>query len=64
MNVEELKLILDALQGVTNGAVNITVLYLLLNSIVPLLKYTIVGFVIYKVVQMMVNSTDKLKRLE
>ena len=42
MGTEELKVVLEMINGVKDGAVSITIVYLLLTSLVPLLKYSIV----------------------
>lgn len=48
MTTEELKLILDMVKGVTDSGVTVAVWYVILTGLVPLLKYSIVGFVSYK----------------
>lgn len=62
MNIEELKLVMDTVKGVTDGAVTLAVLYLLLNSLAPLLKYSIVGVIIFKVVKLL-TDTFKLEKV-
>lgn len=51
MSVEELKLIMDAVSGVTENAALIAILYFVLNALTPVLKYTIVSVAIYKVIK-------------
>lgn len=50
MGTEELKVILEMINGIKDGAVSITIVYLLLTSLVPLLKYSIVGYVVLAIV--------------
>ncbi|MCK5605109.1 hypothetical protein KAR91_24680 [Candidatus Pacearchaeota archaeon] len=50
MGTEELKVVLEMINGVKDGAVSITIVYLLLTSLVPLLKYSIVGYVVLAIV--------------
>ena len=56
MSPEDLKMIIDAVSGIADGAVTVTVTYFLLNSIVPLLKYSIVSVAVYKVVKLFTDN--------
>ena len=50
MNIEELKIIMETVKGIADGSMNVVIVYMLINSILPLMKYSIVGFVILKII--------------
>ena len=64
MSPEEFKLIMEAIKGVTDGAVTVGVIYMLGSFLVGPIKYSIVGIAAYKIVQVIVNNFEVVKEVD
>lgn len=64
MNIEELKLILNTVQGVADEALGLAIVYVVGSFLSSLLKCGIVGYAIYKATQLVIvsiSSEDKFR---
>lgn len=62
MEIEQLKLILEALQGVGNTAGLVAITYMVLTNIKAPLVTGIIGLTIYKTIKMTVELANSKKR--
>lgn len=48
MSSEEFKLIVEALKGLADGTITAVITYMILYFLVPVVKYSVVCFTVYK----------------
>lgn len=56
MNIEELKLILETVQGLGNSAAIVAACYIALNALVPLCKIGLIGYILVKLLKLVTDN--------
>lgn len=50
MNIEHLKIVMDTIGNVANGAASVAITYFVVNALLPIAQYSIIGYVVVKCV--------------